>query len=108
MELLIALTLFQHLIDGFHDRDLRSLVADLLGVTSSTAEPDDLRSAPVEVERPDVPAPLTNRSFVTTYGWKSARLFSRLEARVFRPAMAAFTSNEKVQPFPLRRALYRG
>ena len=34
MELLIALTLFQHLIDGFHDRDLRSLVADLLGVTT--------------------------------------------------------------------------
>ena len=32
MSLLVALTLFQHLIDGFHNRDLRALVADLLGV----------------------------------------------------------------------------
>ena len=35
MALLLALTLFQHLIDGFHNRDLRVLVADLLGVTST-------------------------------------------------------------------------
>jgi hypothetical protein len=35
MALLLALTLFQHLIDGFHNRDLRVLVADLLGVTIS-------------------------------------------------------------------------
>ena len=34
MALLLALTLFQHLIDGFHNRDLRGLVADLLGVTA--------------------------------------------------------------------------
>src|SRR3984893_17029019 len=33
MALLLALTLFQHLINGFHNRDLRGLVADLLGVT---------------------------------------------------------------------------
>jgi len=30
--------------------------------------------------------PKTNRYFVTPYGWKVARLFSRLEARVSRPA----------------------
>ena len=36
--------------------------------------------------------PKTNRYFVTPYGWKVARLFSRLEARVFRPAMAMFTA----------------
>jgi hypothetical protein len=34
MALFLALTLFQHLIDGFHNRDLRLLVADLLGVTA--------------------------------------------------------------------------
>src|SRR4051812_4653405 len=33
MALFLALTLFQHLIDGFHNRDLRQRVADLLGVT---------------------------------------------------------------------------
>jgi len=35
MALFLALTLFQHLINGFHNRDLRQLVADLLGVTIS-------------------------------------------------------------------------
>jgi hypothetical protein len=34
MALFLALTLFHHLIDGFHNRDLRRLVADLLGVTA--------------------------------------------------------------------------
>ncbi len=34
MALFLALTLFQHLIDGFHNRELRAQVADLLGVTS--------------------------------------------------------------------------
>ena len=34
MGLLLALTLFQHLIDGFHNCDLRGLVADLLNVTT--------------------------------------------------------------------------
>ncbi len=36
----------------------------------------------------------THRYFVTPYGWKVARLFSRLEAGVFRPAMAMFTAND--------------
>ncbi len=49
--------------------------------------------------------PKTNRCFVTRYGWKVARLFSRLDARVFRPAMAMFTANVAVLPFPLRQAL---
>ncbi len=35
MALFLARTLFQHLIDGFHNRDLRQLVADLLCVTIS-------------------------------------------------------------------------
>ena len=51
--------------------------------------------------------PKTNRYFVTPYGWKVARLFSRLEARVFRPAMAMFTANAAVLPFPLRNTVDR-
>ena len=50
---------------------------------------------------------LTSRYFVTPYGWKVARLFSRLEGRVFRPAMAMFTANDAVLPFPLKCALDR-
>jgi hypothetical protein len=109
MALLLALTLFQHLIDGFHNRDLRGLVCDLLGLTTQQYTASqmtyDLRRLRLKglIYRP----PKTNRYFVTPYGWKVARLFSRLEARVFRPAMAMFTANDAVLPFPLRQALDR-
>jgi hypothetical protein len=109
MALLLALTLFQHLIDGFHNRDLRVLVADLLGVTiteyTGAQMTYDLRRLRLKglIFRP----PRTHRYFVTPYGWKVARLFSRLEARVFRPAVAMFTGNDAVLPFPLRASLDR-
>jgi hypothetical protein len=47
------------------------------------------------------------RYFVTPYGWKVARLFSRLEARVFRPAVDMFSGDDAVLPFPLRASLHR-
>ena len=109
MALLLALTLCQHLIDGFPNRDLRGLVADLLGVTTEQYTAGqmtyDLRRLRLKglIFRP----PRTNRYFVTPYGWKVARRFSRLEARVFRPAMAMFTANDAVLPFPLRQSLDR-
>src|SRR5512132_3667890 len=109
MALLLALTLFQHLIDGFHHRDLRGLVANLLGVTTEQYTASqmtyDLRRLRLKgmIFRP----PRTHRYFVTPYGWKVARLFARLEARVFRPAVAMFTSNDAVLPFPLRISLNR-
>jgi hypothetical protein len=84
MALLLALTLFQHRIDGFHNRDLRGLVADLLGVTTEQYAASqmtyDLRR--LRLKGPIFRPPRTNRYFVTPYGWKVARLFSRLEARV--------------------------
>jgi hypothetical protein len=109
MALFLALTLFHHLIDGFHNHDLRQHVADLLGVSvaeyTSNQMTYDLRRLRLKglIYRP----PRTNRYFVTPYGWKVARLFSRLDARVFRPAMAMFTGNDAVLPFPLRSALDR-
>ena len=109
MALLLALTLFQHLIDGFHNREFRAVVADLLNVTTEQYTASqmtyDLRRLRLKglIFRP----PRTNRYFVTPYGWKVARLFSRLEARVFRPAMAMSTANDAVLPFPLRQALDR-
>jgi len=104
MALFLALTLFQHLIDGFHNRDLRTLVVDLLGVTADEYTASqmtyDLRRLRWKglIYRP----PKTRRYFLTLHGWKMARLFSRLEARVFRPAVAMFTGNDAVLPFPLR------
>ncbi|MBZ5626267.1 MAG: hypothetical protein LAQ69_47425 [Acidobacteriia bacterium] len=101
--------MFQHLIDGFRNRDLRQHVAALLGVALADYTPHqmtyDLRYLRLEglIYRP----PKTNRYFVTPYGWKVARLFSRLDARVFRPATAMMTANDAVLPFPLRQALDR-
>jgi len=104
-----ALTLFQHLIDGFHNRDLRAQVVDLLGVTNdeyTTSQMTyDLRR--LRLKGLIFRSPKTHRYFLTPYGWKIARLFSRLEARVFRPAIAMFTSNDAVLPFPLRASLHR-
>ena len=100
---------FRATINGFHNGDLRQLVADLLGVTADEYTAGqmtyDLRRLRLKglIFRP----PRTNRYFVTPYGWKVARLFSRLEARVFRPAIALFTSNHAVLPFPLRASLDR-
>jgi hypothetical protein len=97
------------LIDGFHNRELRNLVADLPGVTLSECTGAqmtyDLRRLRLKglIFRP----PRTNRYFLTPYGWKVARLFSRLEARVFRPAVAMCTGNNAVLPFPLRASLDR-
>jgi hypothetical protein len=84
-------------------------VADLLGVTlaeyTQHQMTNDLRRLRLKalIYRP----PKTNRYFVTPYGWKVARLFSRLDSRVFRPAMAMFTANDAVLPFPLRQSLDR-
>ena len=109
MALFVALTLFQHLIDGFHNRDLRQHVIALLGVTSQQYTASqmtyDLRRLRLKglIFRP----PKTHRYFLTPHGWKIARLFTRLEARVFRPAIAMFTSDNTVLPFPLRASLNR-
>jgi hypothetical protein len=109
MALFVALTLFQHLIHGFHNRDLRTHVTALLGVTSDQYTASqmtyDLRRLRLKglIFRP----PKTHRYFLTPHGWKIARLFTRLEARVFRPALAMFTGNDAVLPFPLRTALHR-
>jgi hypothetical protein len=109
MALFMALTLFQHLINGFHNGDLRALVTDLLGVTADEYTASqmtyDLRRLRLKglIYRP----PKTHRYFLTPHGWKIARLFSRLETRVFRPAVAMFTGNDAVLPFPLRASLNR-
>lgn len=109
MALLLALTLFHHLIDGFRNSDLSSHVADLLGMDTAQYASNqmtyDLRR--LRLKGLICHPPGRNRYFVTAYGWKVARLFSRLDARVFRPVMAMSTANDAVLPFPLRRALNR-
>src|SRR5450759_4310875 len=70
MALFLALTLFQHLIDGFHNRQLRQHVADLLGVDetgyTATQMTYDLRR--LRLKGLIFRAPRTKRYFVTPYG----------------------------------------
>jgi len=43
--------------------------------------------------------------YLTPYGWKLARLYARLEARVFRPALTAMTQAPAALPARLKHAL---
>jgi hypothetical protein len=58
MALMLALTMFHHLIDGFRNHGLRQQVADLLGValTGVQSWTDDLRSATPSAEGADLPS----------------------------------------------------
>ena len=88
MALMLTLNLFIHLINGFRNRDLREAVSDLLGrdhpytATQATYDIRRLCRKGLLYRRPG-----THRYVVTPYGWKIARLYARLEARIFRPAL---------------------
>lgn len=108
MALMLTLSLFIHLIDGFRNQDLRRAVIDLLGLSKGdyTAQQAtyDLRRLCRKglLHR----RPGTQRYVVTPYGWKVARLYARLEARVFRPALVAIEGQDVAAPTPkLARAL---
>jgi hypothetical protein len=109
MALLLASTLFQHLIDGFHNRDLRHSVGDLARRDGQRiyGTADDVRSAPSAPKVLSIGHPARTAISLDRKAGKGARLFSRLEARVFRPAVATFTGNDAVLPFPLRTSLDR-
>jgi hypothetical protein len=109
MALWVGLSLFTHLIQGFRNRDLRRHVAALLGAEagsySAAQMTYDLRRLRLKglIYRP----PRTHRYFLTPHGWKVARLMTRLEARVFRPALAAFEERPAALPPQLSAALQR-
>jgi len=108
MALMLTLSLFTHLINGFRNQDLRRNVTNLLGTSagSYTAQQAtyDLRRLCRKglVHR----RPGTHRYVVTPYGWKVARLYARLDARIFRPALTALQGQGIADPAPkLSRAL---
>jgi len=107
MALFLALTLFWHLFNGFRNADLRKHVADLLDMDYKPAMMSyDLR----RLVRKGIIYRIehTNRYILTPYGFKVCRFFTRLDARVFRPAFGAMTSTEiPPYPKPLRKALDR-
>ena len=106
MALLSALIVFAHLPAGLTHRTLRRHVATALGLDlaaySAGQMTDDLRRLRLKglLRR----APHSQRYRVTPYGYRVALLFTKLNARVFRPACAAFDPSEPV-PRPLADAL---
>ncbi len=107
MALMLALSLFEGLIDGFGNRELRPKVATLLGVGW-----DEYQSAQMSYDlrrlvRKGMICRVSGsqRYYLTPYGWKLARLYARLEARVFRPALTAMAPSGAVMPQGLKRAL---
>jgi hypothetical protein len=107
MALFLALTLFLHLINGFRNAQLRKHVADFLNMEyKSSMMTYDLRRLLRKGIIHRIPG--TNRYLLTPYGWKVCRFFTRLDARVFRPAFSAITStNPPSYPEPLINALDR-
>ncbi len=107
MALMLALCLFGCVIDGFRGRELRRQVASLLGVGleeySAAKMSYDLRRLVRKGIICRVAA--SHRCYLTPYGWKLARLYARLDARVFRPALTAMNDPPQVLPGPLKRAL---
>jgi len=108
MALMLTLSLFTHLIDGFRNQDLRRAVIDLLGLTSGDYTPQQATYDLRRLCRKGLlhRRPGTQRYVMTPYGWKVARLYARLEARVFRPALVAIEGQKVAAPAPkLARAL---
>jgi len=108
MALMAALTLFSHLPNGFSNRSLRTHVAQLVGgsdqdysAAKMTYDLRRLRLKGLIVRREG-----THRYFLTPHGWRVALLFTRLNARVFRPLWAATDQDDGI-PRPLRQAFDR-
>ena len=104
---MLSLCAFGCLIDGFRSRDLRRQIAALLGVGleqySASQMSYDLRRLLCKGIICRVAG--TQRCYLTPYGWRLARLYARLEARVFRPALTAMNAPPLASSRPLNQAL---
>jgi hypothetical protein len=107
MALMLALSLFDGLINGFRSRELRSKVATLLGVGWDEYKAGQMSYDLRRLVRKGMICRARGRQsyYLTPYGWKLARLYARLEARVFRPALTAMNPSATVLPEGLKRAL---
>jgi len=106
MALLAALVLFLHVPTGLTHRALRQRVAATLGLDLHAYTPGQMT---YDVRRLRLKGlvwriPHRHRYRVTPYGYRVALLFTKLDARVLRPAFAAFEPADPV-PRPLAEAL---
>jgi hypothetical protein len=107
MALMAAALVFSHLPEGFTNAALRRQVADLLGPDASYGARQmtyDLR----RMRRKGLIARQgkSHRYRLTTLGLRACAFFTKLDARVFRPASAAMHPQDPV-PRPLRMAFRR-
>lgn len=92
MSLFAALCLFIHLPNGFTNATLKKPVANLLDINvadySSGKMTYDLRRLRIKgiIHRLEH----SNRYIVTNYGYRVALFMTKINARIFRPAFAAF------------------
>jgi hypothetical protein len=107
MALMVALSLFGCVIDGFRSRELRRQVAALLGVELANYSAGQMSYDLRRLVRKGIICRVrgTQRCYLTPYGCRVARLYARLEARVFRPALAAMSRSPTALPGPLHQAL---
>lgn len=105
MGLLAALLLFAHVPEGFRNRDLRQsmthLVGSVIGPYTAAQMTYDLRRLRLKGIIARIEG--THRYLLTTHGVRIASLFTRLNARVLRPAWAALAPDDTI-PRPLNRA----
>jgi hypothetical protein len=107
MALMLSLCGFGCLIDGLRSRELRPRVAALLSVGleqySASQMSYDLR----RLVRKGIICRVngSQRYYLTPYGWRLARFYARLEARVFRPALTALNTPPTGSNAPLNKAL---
>ncbi len=104
--LLQALLVFRLLPHGFLNRDLRGLLAGLLGKT-----PDELSAGQVSYDLRRLRAhglitriPGTHRYRITDTGSHHAMLLTHVHTRVLQPGLAQITDPDPPAPSPLRTA----
>jgi hypothetical protein len=107
MALMLVLCQFSSVIEGVRNRELRRQVAALLGVELQQYKPGQASYDLRRLVRKGLlcRALKSQRYYLTPYGWKLARLYARLEARIFRPALTAMNSPPPALPDKLKRAL---
>jgi hypothetical protein len=101
-----ALVVFRLLPEGFRNRDLRALVAQLLGVPPDTLTPGSLTYQLRRLRLRGLIArlPGTHRYHVTPTGLRTALFFTRTYTRVLRPGLAQILPRAPAPSSPLRRA----
>lgn len=105
MSLWLALTLMCHLPQGFSNASLRQHVAALLGPTS-TYHANQMSYDLRRLIRKGLIARIgkSRRYRLTPLGLKAATFFTKLEARVFKPATASLARDGDGIPRPLTEA----